>query len=229
MHKLIEAPLPPNSHYVGILYSFRENEKDYILTVLDEDRYKDHINMKLPGGTSEKDYEFDEIFDIELFKTLKKLEFGKVTISKIIRNERKRNQVLEGYKEKESLLFVLRTMVMESLEELGYYPMDIEPNVVDYIEKDGGHLQYFIEVKHFLDSKGDDVLIPSRNDNFKPLDPDVIESRFPLPVKEFQNLIHSHKIPVGNYLLKEKKITPEDLLQSGAYKTKSDKPNSDIQ
>lgn len=204
MYKLIDVPIPPQSHFVGILFLYEEDGIQKILTVKDKNSESNHINLKLPGGTSERLYEEYVLYENALFKTLEKLKFNKNTLAKIFKNEIKRKRSLEEHKGLQALAFILRTMVMESLEEIGYYPMDLDPLVVDVVEKDY-HTQYFVEVKNFIDANGDEIVIPNMDDNFKPLDSDVIETRVPLDLSDFQKLIHSHKKAAEKFFQLHKK------------------------
>lgn len=193
LFKLTEVPEPPQSHYVGIIFCFNDADGDVnILALKDRDRFRGVTNFKLPGGSDEKIYEQYMDFENALFKVLDKLEFPRKTQAIIYKNERKRKTLLEGYTNNKAAIFMLRTMVMESLEEIGFYPMDLEPIVVHYIEKDS-HTQYFLEVKNMIGKNGEAISFPFPDDNYRPLDPDVVETRIPLPLVEFEKLIHSHR------------------------------------
>ena len=193
LFKLSEVPEPPQSHYVGIIFCFDDADGDpNILALKDRDRFRDLTNFKLPGGSDEKIYEQYMDYENALFKVLDKLEFPRKTQAIIYKNERKRKTLLEGYTNNKAAIFMLRTMVMESLEEIGFYPMDLEPIVVHYIEKDS-HTQYFLQVKDMIGKDGEAISFPFPDDNYRPLDPDVVETRIPLPLVEFDKLIHSHR------------------------------------
>ena len=98
------------------------------------------------------------------------------------------------------MVFVMSTMVLESLKKIGYYPLDLEPKVAHVVEMDG-HVQYFVEVKTLMDSAGNEISIPGSSDSFKALDLDIIETRVPMALSDFKNLILSHSTALEKYIL----------------------------
>jgi hypothetical protein len=203
----------PETHYVGVVYFFKKDGEEFFLMVKNKDLINNTINNKLPGGKSNADYEDNEVYKDSLFATLDKLNFDREkTWRPIFKNEKKRNSLYGQEEEKEHLLHISRTLVTECLEVLGYYPVDIAPTVVSVVEK-GHHTQYFLEIKEFMDSSGEKVLVPNNLDAFKSLDLDVIETRIHTPVHNYRQLINSHKIPFEKFLLTSGRLTAADLNQ----------------
>lgn len=201
MIRFSEAPLPDETHYVGIIFTYEgmEDDLEYVLTIHNRDRYKGFTNTKLPGGKSDERFEnVSDYLELLNFK-LDKIGFEAETKEKILANENKRFEQLKQYDGKAKLITILRTMVIQALEELGYYAMDLEPFVIHTAEKPG-HTQYFVWVQDFMDSKGKEVFIPNNRDGFEPLDPDVVETRVPIQVTETYKLIPSHRIAVEKYI-----------------------------
>lgn len=96
---------------------------------------------------------------------------------------------------------------MSCLEKLGYYPMDLEPKVVHLIEKDG-HTQYFLEATTLINKEGEEVKAVVPEDNFRAIALDIIETRIPLPLEDFSQLIHSHRQAVEKLNLLRKPAAP---------------------
>ena len=207
MFTLKEIPNPPDSHYVGIVFQFENEGSPSVFAVKDNDKFREIINFKLPGGSDDQIYR--EYMDYEnlLFKNLEKLGFNKKGQTTVYRNERKRKKLLEAYGDDSTVIFVLRTFVMSCLEKLGYYPMDLEPKVVHLIEKDG-HTQYFLEATTLINKEGEEVKAVVPEDNFRAIALDIIETRIPLPLEDFSQLIHSHRQAVEKLNLLRKPAAP---------------------
>jgi len=204
MYHLLEVPIPDSTHYIGMVYLYEEEGERKFMTIKDGSAEKEHVRIKFPGGSSEKIYEEYVLFENNLFKILEKLNFERKAQIKILKNERKKKELAEGYGKNEAIAFILRTMVLESLEKIGYYPMDTEPTVIEVFEK-AGHTQYFVEIKTFIDATGNEIVIPNNEDNFKSSNRDIIETRFALPTKEYESLIHAHKKAAEGYLKANKR------------------------
>lgn len=215
MHNFFDVPNPDDSHFVGIVFPFKMNGSNYVFCVKDRDLMRNHINTKFPGGSNEEWYEDDFSYEDDLFKTLDILGFKDKKVQvRIYQNYKKQKKAFDENSEHKPKLYVLRTMVMESLKNLGYYPLDIAPKIVEFVEK-SGHTQYFVEVTEFIDANGERVLAPDTTKKFKALDSDVIESRIPLMVSDFEQLIHSHKSALKKYLqwkVKEKEYSLEETF-----------------
>ncbi len=213
MENFIDLPSPESTHYVGVVYFFYKEGEEFFLMVKNKDIIRNLINNKLPGGKSNAEYEDNQVYKDTLFATLDKLNFDRdKTWRFIFKNEKRRNSLYGQEEEKEHLLHISRTLVMECIEVLGYYPVDTAPTVVAIVEK-GLHTQYFLEIKEFMDSSGETVLIPNNLDSFKPLDLDVIETRIHVNVNNYRQLINSHKLPLEKFLLKSGRINMENLSQ----------------
>jgi len=108
-------------------------------------------------------------------------------------------------------------MCLECLRKTGYYPLNREPNVPFYLEKDG-HTQYFLEITTLIDREGNEVRIPSKGD-FRPLDRGIAETRVGIPANEYRTLIFSHKTAAEKCLLangvKVEQILPPDPEDEG--------------
>lgn len=205
MYKLTEVPLPPASHYVGILFLFEVDGVQHMLMTKDHDIMRGRVNNKLPGGKNDEKFRKYMVYENTLFDDiLIKLKFTKEAKKKIYRNEQERRKQIVAHKGHEPMVFVLRTLVLKSLANLGYYPMDIEPNIVAYTEKDE-HTQYFIEVKTFIDAEGNEVKLPTMEDGFKSLDPNLVETRVPLKLSSYKKLIFSHEKAAEKFFLTYKK------------------------
>lgn len=200
MLKFSDAPLPDETHYVGILFTFEglENDLEYILTIQNRDRYKGFTNTKLPGGKSDERFENAADYLEALNFRLNKIGFEESAKAEVLAREEARFEQVKKYDGKGKLITILRTMVIQSLEELGYYPMDLEPFVIHVAEKPG-HTQYFLWVHDFIDSQGKEVFIPNNRDGFEPLDPDVVETRIPIEASETYKLIPSHRIAADKH------------------------------
>lgn len=200
MIRFSDAPLPDETHYVGIIFTYEgmEDDLEYLLTIHNRDRYKGFTNTKLPGGKSDERYENLADYQEALNFKMNKIGFEAEAREQVLAHEEKRFEQLKQYDGKAKLINILRTMVIQSLEELGYYPMDLEPFVIHTAEKPG-HTQYFVWVRDFMDNRGKEVFIPRRDDGFEPLDPDVVETRVPIEVTETYKLIPSHRIAVEKY------------------------------
>ncbi|MEM6966653.1 MAG: hypothetical protein AAF573_17950, partial [Bacteroidota bacterium] len=200
MFQLADVPTPPDSHYVGIIYWFEKDGVQHLLTVKDKDKYEGHINTKLPGGSNERIYEEYMPYENYLFKILDRLSFEKKALIKILKNERERKQIFEDYPENNEVGFVMRNMVIQSLNKIGYYPLDLEPRVAYFLEK-RGHTQYFVEVKSLMDKQGNEIQTPGDEHSFKALDLDIRQTRVPISVKDYKNLILSHGTAIEKYLM----------------------------
>ena len=215
MHTFTEVPLPPYSHYAAIIFLYEEDGQKKILAVKDQDKNENRLNIKLPGGTNERVYENYMLYENAMFKDLETMKFERPALVKILKNERKKKKVMEEeYGEIESLGLVLRTMCLECLRKTGYYPLDKEPKVAFFLEKEG-HTQYFLEITTLIDRKGNEVLIPSNAiDNFRPLDRGVAETRVGIPANEYRTFIFSHKTAAEKCLLangiKVEQILPDE-------------------
>ncbi len=200
MHHLTEVPTPPDSHYVGIIYWFEKDGTQNLLTVKDKDKYEGHINTKLPGGSNERLYEEYMPYENYLFEVLDMLKFERKAMVKILKNERKRKQFYKEFPTNNEMAFVMRTMVLESLKKIGYYPFDLEPRVASVVEK-AGHTQYFIEVTTMVDGTAEVIEAPNELEGFKALDLDIRETRVPMPLDAFKSLILSHSTAIEKYLI----------------------------
>ena len=200
MFQLSEVPTPPDSHYVGIIYWFEQEGIQHLLTIKDRDKYKGHINTKLPGGSNEAIYQDYITYEDYLFKILDRLKFERKAMGKILRNEDKRKQHFEDYESNNEMAYVMRTLVLECLKKIGYYPVDLEPRVAYVMEK-RGHTQYFLEVKMMMDASGENIIAPNLEEPFKAIDLDIQETRVPISVHDYKSLILSHGTAVEKYLL----------------------------
>ena len=214
MYNFTEVPLPPYSHYAAIIFLYEEDGEKKILTVKDQDKNENRLNIKLPGGTNERVYENYMLYENAMFKDLETMKFERPALVKILKNERKKKKVMEEeYGEIEDLGLILRTMCLECLRKTGYYPMDREPRVAFVLEKDA-HTQYFLEINTLIDREGNEVRMPNPSDNFRPLDRGIAETRVGIPVNEYRTLIFSHKTAAEKCLLangiKVEKILPPD-------------------
>ena len=69
------------------------------------------------------------------------------------------------------------------------------------MERSEDHYQYFLEVKEWWDRSGNKVEVPAPDDDFVPLDKDIVAPRHKLPILEFEELlIGSHRRPVEFYI-----------------------------
>jgi len=202
MHKLTEVPIPAATHFVGMVYGYEKEGVRSVMAVKGNSMHKEgHIKVKFPGGSSEKLYEEHFHFENALFDKLKALGFEKKAQAKIYRNELKRKELLEGYGDHKTMAYVLRTLVLEVLDEVGYYPMDMEPEVI-YFDQKSVHIQYFVVVEKLLDAKGEIIEIPEQTPGFRPLDINLVETRVSLDVNEALTFSHSHKVAAKKYFLK---------------------------
>lgn len=213
MYNFTEVPLPPYSHYAAIIFLYEEDGEKKILAVKDQDKNENRLNIKLPGGTNERVYENYMLYENAMFKDLETMKFERPALVRILKNERKKKKVMEEeYGKNENLGLILRTMCLECLRKIGYYPLDREPRVAFVLEKDG-HTQYFFEITTLVDSKGNDVLLPSKGE-FRPLDRGIAETRVGIPANEYRTLIFSHKTAAEKCLLangvKVEQILPDE-------------------
>ena len=214
MQNFTEVPLPPYSHYAAIIFVYEENGEKKILTVKDQDKNENRLNIKLPGGTNERVYENYMLYENAMLKDLENMKFERPALVKILKNERAKKKVMEEeYGEIEDLGLILRTMCIECLRKIGYYPLDAEPRVAFVLQKDA-HTQYFLEINTLIDREGNEVRIPNLDDNFRPLDRGIAETRVGVPVNEYRSLIFSHKTAAEKCLLangiKVEQILPPD-------------------
>ena len=201
MYDFTEIPLPPYSHYAAIIFIYEEDGEKKILAVKDQDKNENRLNIKLPGGTNERVYENYMLYENAMFKDLETMKFERPALVKILKNERAKRKVMEEeYGKNEDLGYILRTMCIECLRKIGYYPLDAEPKVAFVLEKDA-HTQYFLEVTTLIDKKGNEVKVPDPNDSFRALDRGIAETRVGIPVNEFRTLIFSHKTAAEKCML----------------------------
>jgi hypothetical protein len=202
MKKLQDIELYSNSFYVGVLFPFVEDGQLFLLTVQHRDKYKSgQVNTKLPGGSGEKSFGPDKRYFSRLEEILEALAFDRRAVLLILNQEYSRKEEFAGHPDKKGILWLLQTMVLKCLEATGYYPADLNPRVVDVVERSEEHYQYFLEVKEWWDKNGEPVKIPLPDEEFKPLDPDIVVAREKMPALEFEEfLIESHCRPVEFYL-----------------------------
>ena len=87
------------------------------------------------------------------------------------------------------------------MEATGYYPADLNPFVVDIVERSEDHYQYFLEIKEWWDNTGNPIKMPIKDPEFVPLDKDIVQTREQIPMMEFEELlIESHRRPVEFYV-----------------------------
>ena len=203
MQKLKDLPaLYSDSFFVGALYPFAEEGTLYLLTVQHLDKYKSgKVNTKLPGGSVDEELARDSKYFSKLEEVLEKLGYERRAVLMIMNQEYSRKELYNEHPEGDGILWLLHTLVIRCLEATGYYPADIDPYVVDIVERTDDHYQYFLEMKEWWDKSGDPIKIPVEEEDFKTLDPDIVAPREKTPILEFEELlIGSHKRPVEFYL-----------------------------
>lgn len=202
MKKIQDVELYPSSFFVGALFPFVEDGEIFLLTVQHLDKYKTgQVNTKLPGGSGDVSYASDEKYFARLEEILEKLSFDRRANLLILNREYDRNDLFSDHPEGKNMLWVIRTLVLKCLEGTGYYPADPEPRVVDIVERSEDHYQYFLEMKEWWDKNGDPIHAPVPEEDFNPLDPDIVKTREKIPMLEFEELLfETHCRPVEFYL-----------------------------
>ena len=202
MKKLQDIEFFPESFFVGALFPFVEDGKLFLLTVQQPDKYKSgQINTKLPGGSSVREMSSDSKYFDRLEEVLNALSFERRAVLLILNQEYSRRAQHAEHPNDVPVLWLLQTLVLNCLEATGYYPADLDPWVVDIMERSEDHYQYFLEVKEWWDRSGNKVEVPAPDDDFVPLDKDIVASRHKLPILEFEELlIGSHRRPVEFYI-----------------------------
>jgi hypothetical protein len=208
MNKLQNIELYSDSFFVGALFPFVEDGVLHLLTVQHRDKYKSgKVNTKLPGGSSDRTFASDTKYFARLDEVLEALSFERRAVLLIHNQEYSRRDAFKDHPDKKGIYWILQTMVLQCLEATGYYPADLEPWVVDIVERSEDHYQYFLEVKEWWDQSGNPVKIPEPDEEFKPLDKDIVVPREKMPILEFEEImLDSHARPVEFYLehLREK-------------------------
>jgi len=206
--KLQQIDFFPDSFFVGALFPFVENGELFLLTVQHLDKYnKGETNAKLPGGSGDKSLASETKYFARLEEVLEALSFDRRAVLLILNQEYSRREHFGDHPLSDSILWLLHTLVLKCLEATGYYPADLDPRVVDVVERSDDHYQYFLEIKEWWDKHGDRVPIPQLDEEFVPLDKDILVPRQKMPLLEFEEiLIESHCRPVEFYLehLREK-------------------------
>ncbi len=214
MKKIQDIELYSDSFFVGALFPFAEDGVLYLFTVQHRDKYKTgEVNTKLPGGSGDSAYASDKKYFARLEEILEKLSFDRRANLLILNQEYDRNNLFSEHPDGKNMLWLLRTMVLKCLEATGYYPADLAPRVVDIVERSEDHYQYFLEVKEWWDKNAEQVKIPVPEEDFKPLDPDIVVPRQNIPMLEFEDfLLETHCRPVEFYLeyLQEQKARRND-------------------
>lgn len=202
MQKLQHTEFLSESFFVGALFPFVEEGTLSLLAVQQKDKYKrGQVQTKMPGGTGEQEYIKSTPYFKRLEEVLEALAFDRRAVLLIMNQEYSRRELLENHPQSEEMRWLLQTLVLNCLETTGYYPADLDPFVVDIVERSEDHYQYFLEMKEWWDAKGDPVKIPAPDEDFKPLDEDILVAREIIPMKEFEELlISSHRRPVEFYL-----------------------------
>ncbi|MBR9920674.1 MAG: hypothetical protein GYB31_07520 [Bacteroidetes bacterium] len=202
MRKIQDIELYSPSFFVGALFPFVDDGEVTLLVVQHLDKYKSgKVNTKLPGGSAEADFASETRYFERLEADLNKLGFDRRTILLILNQEYSRRAQFRDHSDTEGIHWMLQTLVLRCLEATGYYPADLDPRVVDIVERSEDHYQYFFEIKEWWDKEGEKVEAPQADAEFKPLDTDIQVPRDKMPITEFEDiLIGSHCRPVEFYL-----------------------------
>ena len=168
-----------------------------VMVVHHRDKYKSgEVNIKLPGGTGDREYASDSKYFARLEEVLEALDYDRRAVLMIQNQEYSRRAAFRDHPDHEGIYWILQTMVLKCLEATGYYPADLEPWVVDIIERSEDHYQYFLEIKEWWDKNAEKVKAPQADEEFTPLDKDIVATRDRLPMMEFEEiLLESHCRP----------------------------------
>ena len=185
-----------------MLFPFVEEGKIFLLVVNTKNKYQPgQTHVKLPGGTGDRKYAKGDAYLKRLEEVLEVLSFDRISILKILNQEYDRRVLLAEHPDSKRVQWLLQTLVLECLEATGYYPADLDPWVVDVVERSEDHYQYFLEIKELWDKNTEVVKIPQADEDFTPIDEDIITPRGKLPIMEFEEvLIDSHKRPIEFYI-----------------------------
>ncbi|MCO6492789.1 MAG: hypothetical protein J5I98_30500 [Phaeodactylibacter sp.] len=200
--KLQHIDFFPDSFFVGALFPFVEDGKLFLLAVQYLDKYKKgEANTKLPGGSGDRRLASETKYFARLEEVLEALSFDRRAVLLILNQEYSRRAQFEDHPLGGHIIWLLQTLVLKCLEATGYYPASLDPSVVDVVKRSDDHYQYFLEIKEWWDQHGGQVQIPQPDEEFVPLDKDVVVPRQKMPLLEFEEiLIESHCRPVEFYL-----------------------------
>lgn len=202
MKKLQHIELYSDSFFVGALFPFVEEGNVHLLGVRHLDKYKSgQVNMKLPGGSADPAFASSTKYFARLEEVLEKLGFERRAVLLILNQEYSRREQFSEHPQSDEILWLLHTLVLKCLEGTGYYPADLDPFVVDIVERSDDHYQYFLEIKEWWDKNGEAIAMPVPDEDFTPLDKDIQVPREKFSILDFEELlIGSHKRPVEFYL-----------------------------
>ena len=222
MNKLQNLDYFPETFFVGALFPFVEDGALSMLVVQNRNKYKGgKIDTKLPGGSGMKEFSSDSKYYTKLEEVLEALTFDRRATLLIMNQEYSKKDTFKDHEESDDIMRLLRSLTIKCLEATGYYPADLDPFVIDVVERSDDHYQYFLEVKEWWDKNGDAVKIPEADEDFTPLDKDIVVARQTMSMMDDYEeiLLDSHCRPVEFYL--------EHLRHLAMLKRKTDAQGED--
>lgn len=186
------------------------DQKQNVLMVSDRDfKYEINgkINTKAPGGRSDEYAFYDQRYLETLKYVLEKAFFSKKEVKAIIERE----SVSRSPEE--------RSLIVEMVEETGYYPFAFSESSFDFqFNRDSGKDDYkrsFFRITEMVERHPNPSAFKEPSDfffvkeitplpGFRSTDKDVIDPRRALPLKQVcKDVFVKHKVPLFNFIVKD--------------------------